>query len=143
MAIQTRYAGDSNPLVNVDSGVQLGAIIATGLTKNPIALKITTTGNLALEMGTGGAVESVLRAIEQDSTVVMYQVESSGTQLSVLVEASGAGTSTAATAGSSYTPATVATAIQTRLQGLTANIGIASNVYSASTTVASTGFKLA
>lgn len=143
MAIQTRYAGDSNPLVNVDSGVQLGAIIATGLTKSPIALKITTTGNLALEMGTGGAVESVLRAIEQDSTVVMYQVESSGTQLSVLVEASGAGTSTAATAGSSYTPATVATAIQTRLQGLTANIGIASNVYSASTTVASTGFKLA
>ena len=142
MAIQTRYAGDSNPTDNVDSGVQLGAIIATGLTKNPIALKVTTTGNLALEMGTGGAVESVLRAIEQDSTVVMYQVESAGTQLSVLVEASGAGTSTAATAGSSYTPATVAAAIQTRLQGLAANIGIASNVYSASTTVVSNGFKL-
>ena len=62
--------------------------------------------------GTGGAVETILRSIAIDSTIVMYQVDTS--QLSVLVEATG---SSAAT-------------IQTRLQGLGGNIGIAGNLYS-------------
>lgn len=130
MAIQTRYAGDANGINNVDAKYDgtLGTIVATGLTKNPVALKITGFGTFsAAESATGGAVETILRAIQQDSTVTMYQVDT--TQLSVLVEATGA----------------AAGAIQTRLQGLGGNIGIAGNLWSGAgvTVSSSNGFKLA
>jgi hypothetical protein len=130
MAIQTRYAGDAQGINNVDATTDgtLATIVATGLTKNPTALKVTGFGTFTkAESGTGGAVETILRSIAIDSTVVMYQVDS--TQLSVLVEATGAATST----------------IQTRLQGLGGNIGIAGNLYSGPGVAVSSsgGFKLA
>ena len=130
MAIQTRYAGDANGINNVDAKYDgtLATIIATGLTKNPIPLKITGLGTFsAAESGTGGAVETILRSIAIDSTIVMYQVDT--TQISVLVEAIG----------------TTTAAVQTRLQGLGGNIGLAANIYSGGgVTVSSTsGFKLA
>jgi hypothetical protein len=135
MAIQTRYAGDANGVNNVDAKTDgtLATIIATGLTKNPTALKITGFGTFsATESGTGGPVEAILRSIAIDSTVVMYQVDT--TQLSVLVEATGA----------------AAGAIQTRLQtlgtgGIAGNIGIAANIYSGPGVVVSSsaGFKIA
>jgi hypothetical protein len=115
MAIQTRYAGDAQGITNVDAKTDgtLDTIIATGLTKSPTALKITGFGTFtAAESGTGGPVETILRSIAIDSTIVAYQVSS--TQLSVLVEATGA----------------PAGAIQTRLQGLGGNIGLAANIYS-------------
>lgn len=119
MAIQTRYAGDANGINNVDAKYDgtLGTIIATGLTKNPTALKITGFGTFtAAESGTGGAVETILRQIAIDSTIVAYQVDT--TQMSVLVEATGSNAAT----------------IQTRLQscngGTTGNIGIAGNIWS-------------
>jgi len=130
MAIQTRYAGDANGINNVDAKYDgtLATIIATGLTKNPTALKITGFGTFsATESGTGGPVEAILRSIAIDSTIVMYQVDT--TQISVLVEAIG----------------TTTAAVQTRLQGLGGNIGLAANIYSGGgVTVSSTsGFKLA
>ena len=130
MAIQTRYAGDANGINNFDAKTDgtLGTIIATGLTKAPIALKISGLGTFtAAESGTGGAVETILRNIGIDSTIVMYQVDSA--QLSVLLEANG---SSAAT-------------IQTRLQGLGGNIGIAGNIWSGGGVAVSSanGFKLA
>ena len=130
MAIQTRYAGDATGVNNVNSTYDgtLATIIATGLTKNPTALKITGFGTFsATESGTGGPVEAILRSIAIDSTIVMYQVDT--TQISVLVEAIGTTTS----------------AVQTRLQGLGGNIGLAANIYSGGgVTVSSTnGFKLA
>jgi hypothetical protein len=132
MAIQTRYAGDAYGINNVDSSyTSAGVIVATGLTKNPIAFKITNTSsgaNLAAELGTGGAVETILRSVAVDSTLVMYQVEATGAQISLLVEATGSS----------------ASAIQTRIQALGGNIGIASNVWANLTAVSSsTGFKLA
>ena len=143
MAIQTRYAGDAQGINNVDAKTDgtLATIVATGLTKNPTALKITGFGTfVAAESGTGGAVETILRQIAIDSTVVMYQVDS--TQLSVLVEATGAGSSDGAT--------TAAAAIQARLRacntgGTTGNIGIAGNIWSGGgvTVASSQGFKLA
>ena len=90
MAIQTRYAGDASGVNNVDATYDgtLGTIVATGLTKNPTALKITSVGTLAAsDSGTGGIVESILRQIAVDSTVTMYQVDTS--QISVLIEAPG------------------------------------------------------
>jgi hypothetical protein len=164
MAIQTRYVGDSQPVDNVDLGPSYGypntgSIVATGLTKAPIALKIVNqTGNLAQEMVTGGAVESVLRQLNIDGTVTMYQVETTGTQISVLVEASGAGPANSGYGAQSYSPSTIATALQTRLQAMVGaasgaagpqgsttggNVGISSNVWAANTTVTSSGFKLA
>jgi hypothetical protein len=148
MAIQTRYVGDSLGVVNVDGNVTAaGSIVATGLTKAPIALKILLGNSQNFgdaEMVTLGAVETVLRNIALDSTITMYQVERTGGQMSVLLEASGAGTSTAATAGSGYTASTVATAIQTRLQAIGGNIGVAANVWmGGGVAVTSGGFKLA
>jgi len=96
MAIQTRYAGDANGVNNVDAAYDgtLATIIATGLTKNPTAIKLVMTNTLgkaqaftAADSATGGPVETMLRSIALDSTVVMYQVDTN--QLSVLVEAAG------------------------------------------------------
>ncbi|HET8688359.1 MAG TPA: hypothetical protein VFM18_17250 [Methanosarcina sp.] len=147
MAIQTRYTGDAQGIVNVDLGVgTVGNIVATGLTKNPVALKVAAT-NLGVvgEMVTGGAVETILRAIAVDSTIVMYQVDVG--QISVLLEASGAGGATGATqyGAASYSATGIASALQTRIQALNAggNIGVAGNVWAAATTVSTTNFKLA
>lgn len=90
MAIVTRRAGDANGVNNVDAKTDgsLATVIATGLTKNPTALKITSVGTLAAaDSATGGIVESILRQIAVDSTIVMYQVDSD--RISVLVEATG------------------------------------------------------
>jgi len=136
MAIQTRYAGDALPVLNVDAGLtspasSTGIVIATGLTKVPTALKILLGNSQnfgAGEMATGGAVETILRQIAIDSTVVMYQVEATGGQLSVLVEATG----------------TDATGIQTRLRAIAGNIGVGANVWmGGGVTVTNSGFKLA
>jgi hypothetical protein len=130
MAIQTRYAGDAQGINNVDAKTDgtLGTIISTGLTKSPTAFKVTgLTGTLsAAESGTGGPVETILRAIAIDSTVTMYQVDTD--RISVLVEATG----------------TTATGLQTRIQGLGGNIGLAANIYAPNITVTSSnGFKIA
>jgi hypothetical protein len=136
MAIQTRYAGDANGVNNVDAKVDgtLGTIIATGLTKNPIAIKIalgaagTSNQFTAGDSATGGPVEAILRQIAIDSTIVMYQVDAG--QMSVLVEATGGTTS----------------AIATRIQSLgnaSATLGTG-NIWANATTVTSTtGFKIA
>ena len=136
MAIQTRYAGDAQGVNNVDSNTTgaLGTLIATGLTKNPTAIKITLGAPGAAQAftvadsQTGGAVEAILRQIAIDSTIVMYQVDT--TQLSVLCEATGNTT----------------TAIATRIQSLgnaSAALG-QGNIWANATSVSSTnGFKLA
>jgi hypothetical protein len=131
MAIQTRYAGDAQGINNVDAKTDgsLATLIATGLTKNPTAIKIVLANSQTFtqaESGTGGAVETILRNIAIDSTIVMYQVDTS--QLSVLVEATGSSTATLAT----------------RLQAL-GNVGVAANVYMGGgvTVSSSNGFKLA
>lgn len=147
MAIQTRYTGDAQGVVNVDLGVgTVGNIIATGLTKNPIAVKVAATNlGVAGEMVTGGAVETILRAIAIDSTIVMYQVDTG--QISVLLEASGAGGATGATqhGAATYSSSEIASALQTRVQALSSggNIGVAGNVWAAAATVTTTNFKLA
>ena len=135
MAIQTRYAGDANGVNNVDASYTgtLGTIIATGLTKNPTAIKILlgATGApqtfQASDSATGGPVEAILKQIAIDSTIVMYQVDTD--RLSVLVEATGNTT----------------TAIATRIQSLgnaSTTLGTG-NIWANATTVTSTtGFKI-
>jgi hypothetical protein len=131
MAIFTRTAGDAQGVNNVDATTAgaLATIVATGLTKNPTAIKITLANSqvfTAAESGTGGAVETILRNIAIDSTIVMYQADTS--QLSVLVEATGSATAT----------------IATRIQAL-GNVGAAANVYCGPgvAVTSTTGFKIA
>jgi hypothetical protein len=132
MAIQTRYAGDANGINNFDAATDgtLGTIIATGLTKSPTAIAVTLGKSQVFAKGdsaTGGPVEAILRQIAIDSTIVMYQVDTTG--LSVLVEATGNTT----------------TNIGTRIASLgnaSATLG-SGNVWANAATVASTvGFRL-
>ena len=94
MAIFTRINGDAAGVVNADAGRNFAnaSIINTGIAAPLSVLKINfPTGNLAAELTTGGAVESVIRYIESNATVLAYQVDnvSPGSQLSVLLERSG------------------------------------------------------
>jgi hypothetical protein len=133
MAIQTRYAGDATGVNNVDASYTgtLGSLIATGLTKNPTAIKIVLGKSqtfASTDLATGGPVEAILREIAIDSTIVMYQVDTD--RLSVLVEATG-GTDT-----------THATAIAT-LANASATLGTGNVWANAATVTSTTGFKLA
>jgi hypothetical protein len=130
MAIFTRRAGDANGVNNFDSGRGfLGNIVATGLTKSPTAIKVTLANSQTFttsELATGGAVETILRTIAQDSSIVMYQADTD--RLSVLVESIGSNVTT----------------IATRIQAL-GNVGIAANIYAGPGVgvTSSTGFKIA
>lgn len=103
MAIFTRTNGDASGVVNVDVGVHgagIGAIVSTGIGKHPTAFKISTGVDLRGETGPGGAVETILRVVGVQSSLLAYQVENtSAGQVSVLVEATG------------FTDATLAAAI--------------------------------
>ncbi|CAB4129163.1 hypothetical protein UFOVP112_261 [uncultured Caudovirales phage] len=132
MPIQTRYAGDAKGINNVDAAYDgtLATIISTGLTKNPTAFTVKLGKSQTFEAAdaaTGNAIETILRQVAIDSTIVMYQVDTS--QLSILVEAVG---SNATTIGSRITA----------LGNVSASSG---NVWANAATVSngSLGFKLA
>lgn len=133
MAIQTRYAGDAQGVNNVDATTDgtLATIIATGLTKSPTAISVTLGKGQTFAKGdsaTGGPVESILRQIAIDSTVVMYQVDTTG--LSVLCEATGS------------TTASIGTRIAT-LANASSTLGTGNVWANAATVVSTVGFKLA
>jgi hypothetical protein len=95
MAIQTRVEGTAQAVKNVGTVTtnSNAVIISTGIAGPIQAFKITTLGvtaNLAAELGTGGAVEAMLRTIAVNGTVLAYQVDtdSATSQLSVLTERS-------------------------------------------------------
>lgn len=90
MAIQKRYNGDARGVVNVDRSrkdAPEAQIISTGVGKHPTAYKIVGLVTFAPELVTGGAVETILRAIAVSSTIVAYQVDA--TQMSVIAESTG------------------------------------------------------
>jgi len=133
MAIQTRYAGDANGVNNVDASYTgtLGSLIATGLTKNPTAIKIVLGKSqvfASTDLATGGPVEAILRELAIDSTIVMYQVDTD--RLSVLVESTGGSDTTHTTA--------IAT-----LANASATLGTGNVWANAVTVTSTTGFKLA
>ena len=134
-AVFTRTNGDAGGVRNVDAGRSFAnaTIVNTGIAAPLTGYKISlTNGNLAAELTTGGAVETIVRIIEGNATVLAYQVDT-GNQLSVLVERSGWASDTA-----------IQTAIQTGNGQWTAatggNIGATGNLYvGTQTTVTSTG----
>ena len=136
MAIQTKYAGDSNAVPNVGSYGTINAnatIINTGISSPIQAFKIVGMGgNLAAELGRGangtdGAVETILKVIAANATIIAYQVDAvAGTlasQLSIITERS---SDTAAT-------------LQTAIRLLSSNIGALSTVDATAATVTTAG----
>jgi hypothetical protein len=127
MAFLTPVNGDSQPVFAIDT---LNGPIAPGTSTSgtPVNLagpkldffQITCANTNATLQGTNGYVGNVIRAIQQTSTVAIYQVD--GAQISVAVFPTGA-----------FTAATILTAAQT------ANIA-GTNGAASSTGV---GFKLA
>jgi hypothetical protein len=95
MAVFTRVNGTSQAVVHVDiadrpSQASTGIIISTGIGKHPTMFKIdANTRVLSDQLGTGGAVETILRVIATNAVIIAYQVEGSGSdEMRVLVEAS-------------------------------------------------------
>jgi hypothetical protein len=132
----TRVHGSTAGVNNVGSGQSFAnaAIINTGIAPPITAYKITTLGvtaNLAAELddpsgaGVVGAVETLMKVITTNASVLAYQVDSAGStaQLSVLVERS------------SWTD----TDLQVSIRALGGNIGSRGNVFPALAAVTSTG----
>jgi hypothetical protein len=132
----TKVHGSTAGVNNVGSGQSFAnaAIINTGIASPITAYKITTLGvtaNLAAELddpsgaGVVGAVETLLKVITTNASVLAYQVDSAGStaQLSVLVERS------------SWTDAD----LQVSIRALGGNIGSRGNVFPALAAVTSTG----
>jgi hypothetical protein len=132
----TRVHGSTAGVVNVGSGQSFAnaAIINTGIAPPITAYKITALGataNLAAELddpsgaGVVGAVETLMKVITTNASVLAYQVDSNGStaQLSVLVERS------------SWADAD----LQVAIRALGGNIGSRGNVFPALATVSSTG----
>lgn len=147
MAIFTRINGDAAGVVQVDAGRQFAnaAIINTGIAAPLSVLKITLAagsaggsyGNLAAELTTGGAVETILRQVEGNATVLAYQVDAGSagaSQLSVLLERSGWVSDAALTTA-------IATGNGQWASAVGGNIGATGNIWAsgASITVSSTG----
>lgn len=138
MPIFTRRAGDAQQVRNVGSYGNINsnaAIINTGLNAPVTCFKVSFvagTANLAAELGTGGAIETIIRTLGGNAQPVMYQVDagtSGAQQVSILAERS----------------AMTAAEFQTILQAA-GNIGSAGNVYGGAaqvTVTSSGGFKLA
>ena len=137
MAIFTRTNGDAAGVTQVDAGRSFAnaVIINTGIAAPLTAYKIaaiTGTGagqaNLAAELTTGGAVETILRTLSANATILAYQVDSNS-QISVLTERS------------AWSAADLQTVIRALpLDGTVgSNIGAVSNVCVGSATVATTG----
>lgn len=127
MASVTRYNGDAQPVFALDT--QNGPIApSTSTSGSPVQpagpkldfFSITCANTNATLQGVNGYVSNVIQAIQQTSTVAMYQVD--GTQISVAVYPTGA-----------FTAATILTAAQTANAAGTNGAASSANV----------GFKLA
>jgi hypothetical protein len=144
MAIFTRTNGDAGGVRNVDAGAAFAnaTIINTGVAAPITAYKVSFagggSGNLAAELSTGGAVETVLRIVSGNATILAYQVDAANVtyantqQISILTERS------------AWSDATVQAAIRQTTAGDGAgNIGSQSAVTATTAQVTSAGgFKL-
>lgn len=127
MAQFTKVNGTSQPVFHMDvgNGSVAGATATAATPVNPAGPKldffsIVANATMASTQGVNGYVANVLQAIQQTSTVAVYQVD--GVQLSIGVFPTGA-----------FTPATLAAAVQ----GANAAIGVET------ANVKGIGFKLA
>lgn len=101
MAEVTRVNGNAGGVSNVDiaeydstfatSINQTISVVGRGL----VFFKITFAGDESAQLGTGGKIEAVLRAIQLRASTVAYCLATGGLILSVVCDASGWGDQTA------------------------------------------------
>ncbi len=144
MAVFNRVNGDAQAVVNVGDDITKNAnaqIVSLGIATPIDAYRVEIPGDLSLELkgpngsGVPGAVETILRTIAVNATVLAYQVDVGGNAagelggaISVLVERSGW---------------TGNAAVQTAVRALAANIGAYGAVTTTNAVVHDKGFKLA
>jgi hypothetical protein len=146
MSIQTRFNGDARGVVNVDRSrhdAPEAKIISTGVGKHISAVKITGGADLSVEMGVGGAVETILRLFQIKGTTIAYQVD--GAQLSIIAEATGWGVTNPATGAYTVLPDADLTAALNALGNRPAGILVPVTAYDFTALVADTtgGIKFA
>lgn len=84
MAVFTRTNGNAQNVVSVGNiafsteASSLGVPISTGIGKPIQAFSVNSNVALTTALGTGEAVESILRTIGINSTLLAYQVDSAG-----------------------------------------------------------------
>ena len=100
MAVFTRTNGNAQNVVSVGNislsteASSLGVLISTGIGKPVQAFSINANVALTTALGTGEAVEAILRTVGINSTLLAYQISSAGIGgvtnglVSVLVEQS-------------------------------------------------------
>jgi hypothetical protein len=98
MAVFTRTNGNAQNVVSVGDvalsteASTIGTVVSTGIGKPVQAFSINSNVAMTTSLGTGEAVESILRTIGVNSTLLAYQLSSAGIGgitnglLSVLVE---------------------------------------------------------
>jgi hypothetical protein len=137
MALVTRVNGDAQAVVNVGTPTKNAnaIVISTGVATPINFYRLELDGNLADELGAGGAVETLLRTIAGNASILAYQIDVGtggaggfGAAMSVMVERS------------SWTGNA---AVQTAVRLLGANIGKTQAVDASVTNVFDKGLKLA
>lgn len=97
MAVFTRVNGDALGVNNVGSASKTNANASIAITgvANPVSfIVVEVGGNLAAQLGSGGAVESILNSVSANATVMGYEINATngagglGSQVGILVERS-------------------------------------------------------
>jgi hypothetical protein len=129
MAVFTRTAGNAQNVVsvgNVTLSTEASSLlvpISVGVGKPVQCFRVAGGATLATELGTGEAVEAILKTVALNSTTLVYQVNTSA--LSIMVEDS----------SWNYTN------LQANIQALGSTVGT-NNYDCSSLTVTDAGFKL-
>ena len=133
----------ANSYASTRGGDQSSAVTHFTVSRNPtfVAIVIKNGSSEAIdisnEMDVGESVEAVLRVCAENASILGYQVEASGGQISVMLE----GPHTQSTYGTAGT-SSFATDLQTRVQALGTTVG-ANNIDVSGSTVTNVAFKLA
>jgi hypothetical protein len=97
MAVFTRVNGDAYGVNNVGTPTKTNANASIAITgvANPVGfIVVEVGGNLAAQLGSGGAVESIINSVSANATVMGYEINATngagglGSQVGILVERS-------------------------------------------------------
>jgi hypothetical protein len=145
----TRTNGGLHGVVNVDTGVQTTGDESSAVLHSVAGKKLqfvavvvkngsSETVDISNELDANEAVEAIVKTVQRDCTIIAYQVEAAGGQISLAVEGTDSVAATYGTAGNQ----TWAAALQTAIQALGTSVGANTKDVSGST-VTDVGFKLA
>ena len=133
----------ANSFASTRGGDQSSAVTHFTVSRNPtfVAIVIKNGSSEAIdisnEMDVGESVEAVLRVCAENASILGYQVEASGGQISVMLE----GPHTQSTYGTAGT-SSFASDLQTRVRALGTAVG-ANSIDVSGSTVTNVAFKLA